>query len=78
MGKDFLKKVLPQTPSQKLLKIKKPRKFYEVFCIQFGLEIGTYLLENWDARLAALRPYFFLSFIRGSLVRRPAFLSIGR
>ena len=28
-----------------------------------------YLFENCGARLAALRPYFFLSFIRGSLVK---------
>ena len=37
-----------------------------------------YLLENWGARRAPLRPYFFLSFILGSLVRKPAFLSSGR
>ena len=36
-----------------------------------------YLLENWGARRAALRPYFFLSFILGSLVRYPAFLRTG-
>ena len=37
----------------------------------------NYLLENWGARRAALRPYFFLSFILGSRVRRPALLSMG-
>lgn len=31
-----------------------------------------YLFENWDALLAFFKPYFFLSFIRGSLVRNPA------
>ncbi len=36
-----------------------------------------YLLLNCDAFLAFLRPYFFLSFILGSLVKKPAFLSIG-
>ncbi len=30
---------------------------------------NPYLFENCGARRAALRPYFFLSFIRGSLVR---------
>src|SRR5690606_14636160 len=34
--------------------------------------------ENWGARRAALSPYFFRSFIRGSRVRRPAFFRIGR
>ena len=34
-----------------------------------GVEFRDYLLENWGALLAALRPYFFLSFILGSLVR---------
>ena len=28
-----------------------------------------YRLENWGARRAAFSPYFFLSFILGSLVR---------
>ena len=36
-----------------------------------------YLFENCGARRAALRPYFFLSFIRGSLVRYPADLRTG-
>ena len=45
----------------------------------FGLlEKAIYLLENWGARRAALRPYFLRSFIRGSRVRKPAFLRIGR
>src|SRR3990170_965152 len=33
-----------------------------------------YLLENWNLFLAPFCPYFFLSFILGSLVMRPAFL----
>lgn len=37
-----------------------------------------YLFENCGARRAAFKPYFFLSFILGSLVRKPAFLSEGR
>ena len=35
-------------------------------------------LLNWGARRAALRPYFLRSFMRGSRVRKPAFLSTGR
>ena len=31
----------------------------------------NYLLENCGAFLAFLRPYFFLSFLRGSLVKNP-------
>jgi hypothetical protein len=38
---------------------------------------GYYLLENCGARRAAFKPYFFLSFIRGSLVKKPALLSTG-
>ena len=34
-------------------------------------------LENWGARRAAFRPYFLRSFIRGSRVRKPAFLMAG-
>ena len=37
----------------------------------------NYLFENCGALLAFLSPYFFLSFIRGSLVRNPAALSAG-
>ena len=45
----------------------------------FGLlEKAIYLLENWGARRAALRPYFLRSFIRGSRVRKPAFLRMAR
>ena len=39
---------------------------------------ACYLLENCGARRAALRPYFFLSFILGSRVRKPAFFSFAR
>ena len=47
----------------------------ESFCNRdFENIVKTYLLENWLARRAALRPYFFLSFILGSRVRSPAFL----
>ncbi len=50
----------------------------ESFCNRdFENIVKTYLLENWLARRAALRPYFFLSFILGSRVRKPAFLSAG-
>ena len=42
------------------------------------IEIINYLLENCGARRAALRPYFFLSFILGSRVRKPAFFRAGR
>ena len=41
---------------------------------RFCLIIADYLLLNWGARRAALRPYFLRSFIRGSRVRKPAFL----
>ena len=40
------------------------------FCMFVGLDQR---LLNCGARRAALRPYFFLSFIRGSRVRKPAF-----
>ena len=38
----------------------------------------NYLFENCGARRAAFKPYFFLSFIRGSLVKKPAFFNTGR
>ena len=38
----------------------------------------NYLFENCGARRAAFKPYFFLSFIRGSLVKKPAFFNNGR
>ena len=51
----------------------------ESFCNRdFENIVKTYLLENWLARRAALRPYFFLSFILGSRVRKPAFFSVAR
>ena len=40
----------------------------------FLFEIN-YLFENWGARRAFFKPYFFLSFILESLVKKPAFLS---
>ena len=43
-----------------------------------GILCSDYLLENCGARLAAFKPYFFLSFIRGSLVKKPAFFNAGR
>ena len=49
-------------------------KFSGAFCMRL---LANYLFENCGARRAALRPYFFLSFIRGSLVRYPAFLRAG-
>lgn len=45
----------------------------ESFCNRdFENIVKTYLLENWLARRAALRPYFFLSFILESLVKKPS------
>ena len=38
----------------------------------------NYLLENWGARRAFLRPYFLRSLTRGSRVKKPAFLRAGR
>ena len=38
----------------------------------------AYLFENCGARRADFKPYFFLSFILGSLVKKPAFLRTGR
>ena len=38
----------------------------------------TQRLENCGARRAAFKPYFFLSFILGSRVRKPAALSVAR
>jgi len=46
--------------------------------ISFWIRSNPYLFENCGARLAALRPGFFLSFILGSLVKNPAFLRAGR
>ena len=43
----------------------------------FVVRATNYLFENWGARRAPLRPYFFLSFIRGSRVKKPAFLRAG-
>ncbi len=42
-----------------------------------GNDLFYYLLENCGARRALFKPYFFLSFIRGSLVKYPADLSVG-
>ena len=41
-------------------------------------QVFCYLLENWGARRAFLRPYFLRSLTRGSRVKKPAFLSAGR
>ena len=40
--------------------------------------VRDYLLENWGARRAACRAYFLRSFILGSRVMKPAFLSTAR
>ena len=40
----------------------------------FGLETLKVIVRQ---PLAAFKPYFFLSFIRGSLVRKPAFFRTG-
>ena len=46
--------------------------------LSFFLDIRlNYRFENCGARRAALRPYFLRSFIRGSLVKNPAALSVG-
>ena len=47
-----------------------------LFCTAF--RSNSYRFENCGARLAALRPYFLRSFIRGSRVKKPAALSVGR
>ena len=53
---------------------------YEVTEIEIFLEFAdkSYLFENCGARRADLRPYFLRSFIRGSRVKNPAALSVGR
>ena len=48
-----------------------------LFCERMAHCYAHYLFENCGARLAALRPYFFLSFILESRVRYPAALSTG-
>ena len=45
---------------------------FDVICT-----VKVYLFENCGAFLAFLRPYFFLSFIRGSLVKNPATFNVG-
>jgi hypothetical protein len=58
----------------------KPRvlRLFYMFCKRNIVGRSCYLLENCGARRAPFKPYFFLSFILGSLVRKPAFLSAGR
>ena len=48
-------------------------------CISFAPIVvrADYLLLNCGARRAAFKPYFFLSFILGSLVKKPAFFNVG-
>ncbi len=61
---------------QKIDKIPKTYRFWglkSIFDTSF-----PYRFENCGALLAAFNPYFLRSFIRGSLVRYPAFLSTGR
>ena len=41
------------------------------------LFVYHYLFENWEAFLAFFKPYFLLSFILGSLVRKPSLLRAG-
>ena len=53
-------------------------KPFHIYCRMAHCQREYYLFENCGARRAALRPYFFLSFILGSLVKKPAFLSAGR
>ena len=53
--------------------------FLDIFVLVILLQKRIYyLFENCGARRAAFKPYFFLSFILGSLVKKPAFLRIGR
>ncbi len=51
---------------------------FQGLCICVLFADNSYLLLNCGARLAALRPYFLRSFIRGSRVKKPAALSVGR
>ena len=44
------------------------------FRFDFVLLFANYLFENCGARRAAFKPYFFLSFILESRVKKPAFL----
>ena len=50
------------------LPYKAPKNFGAFDCC-----VIDYLFENCGALLAFLRPYFFLSFALGSLVKKPAF-----
>ena len=62
---------------QKRIK-KSPRmQAFWAFCIRFCSQVTAYLFENCGALRAALSPYFLRSFIRGSRVKYPAFLSVG-
>ena len=60
--------------AQRRTRKRKPRK-NGAFCV-FPLLL-YYRFENCGALRAALRPYFLRSFIRGSLVRNPAFFRMG-
>ena len=54
-------------------RIVKNKKRDAVVCISL-----FYLFENWGARRAFFKPYFFLSFTRGSRVKKPSFFNAGR
>ena len=55
---------------------KNPEDMLFGVCCSEWVIIDDYLLLNCGARLAAFKPYFFLSFILGSRVRKPSFLRI--
>ena len=62
-----------QHAHKKALGMQALQGFVYAYCSQ----ITAYLFENCGALRAALRPYFLRSFIRGSRVKNPAFLSTG-
>ena len=59
-------------------KTEKPGRHTVVRVLDTKIEKKTQRLENCDARRAAFKPYFFLSFILGSRVRKPAAFSVAR
>ena len=75
-GNIIISKVAPNLhQTGEVKKTQKPLWF-----LGFGMFVREtdYLLENWGARRAAFRPYFFLSFILGSRVMKPAAFREGR
>jgi len=55
------------------------KKRQRVIALSFFFRFSrNYLFENCGARRAFFKPYFFLSFIRESLVKKPAFFKAAR